>query len=612
MPLIQLREATLSFGSAPVLDKATLQIDADERICLLGRNGAGKSSLMRVLSDEESLSSGEVYRQPNLKVARLDQEIPEGIRGTIHSVVHPGPDPSHHQEEWEIDLRIDQLLETMQLPSEAAFESLSGGMKRRVLLARALAHQPDLLLLDEPTNHLDVEAILWLEEFLLRSDLTIFFVTHDRAFLRKVATRILDLDRGSLTSWACGYDTYLERKQAALEIEEKQWAQQDRKLAQEESWLRQGVKARRTRNEGRVRALQKLRAERRQRRDRQDQARLELQSASTSGRKVIEAKNISYCYEGAPIISDFTTTIWRGDKIGIIGPNGSGKTTLLKVLLGELKPATGEVLHGTSLEVVYLDQMRAEIDPAKTLAENVAGSAEHVNFNNRSTHIHSYLKDFLFEPEQVRMPARLLSGGERNRLLLARLFLRPANLLILDEPTNDLDVETLELLEQLLVDYGNTLLLVSHDRTFLDNVVTSTIAFEGHGELVETIGGYSDWQQRRAEAAFKPEPRQAIEAEKPRSTPGRKKTRKFLNRERRELEELPETIERLESRHSEITDELADPDTYVKTPDRVAELEAESKRIETEIEQVFARWEALEAIRKECELEEAEAPGSPN
>src|SRR5271163_2932231 len=539
MPLLHLRQITLKYSSAPLLDQVDFQVDAGERICLLGRNGAGKTSLMRIITGEETPNEGELIIPNEAVVTRLIQEIPDDITGTVMEVLHAGLRADRHDEEWQTDIRLEELSAEMHLPADHEFSALSGGLKRRVLLARALAGQPDILLLDEPTNHLDLDSILWLERFLLESKMTLFFVTHDRAFLRKLATRIVELDRGQLTSWACDYDTYLERKAANLEAEEKQWALFDKKLAQEEAWLRQGVKARRTRNEGRVRALQKMRKERGERRLREGTARIEIQAGSMSGQKVIEAKDISFDYGGAPIVRNLTTTVWRGDKIGIIGPNGGGKTTLLKLLLGQLEPQKGEVKLGTNLQVVYLDQLRGQIDNAKTVAQNVAGDAETVTFQGRPRHIHSYLQDFLFRADRIRMPAKMLSGGERNRLLLARLFLQPANVLVMDEPTNDLDAETLELLEELLLEYAGTLLLVSHDRAFLDNVVTSTLIFEGEGLISEYTGGYEDWiRQRKAKLAhFREIP--APPKPEPVAAPAPKKGTKFLNREKRELDELP-------------------------------------------------------------------------
>jgi ATP-binding cassette subfamily F protein uup len=601
MPLLQLRQITLRYSSAPLLDQVDFQVEAGERICLLGRNGAGKTSLMRIITGEETPNDGELIRPAEAVMTRLNQEIPDDIAGTVWDVIHSGLNPNRHEEEWESDIRLEELIAEMGLPSQHEFAALSGGLKRRVLLARALAGQPDILLLDEPTNHLDLDSILWLEQFLLESKPTLFFVTHDRAFLRKLATRIVELDRGQLTSWACDYDTYLERKAANLEAEEKQWAAFDKKLAQEEAWLRQGVKARRTRNEGRVRALQAMRRERGERRQREGTARIELQTGSMSGQKVIEAKDISFSYGAGPIVRNFTTTIWRGDKIGIIGPNGGGKTTLLKLLLGQLAPESGEVKLGTNLQVVYLDQLRGQIDNAKTVAQNVAGDAETVTFQGRPRHIHSYLQDFLFRADRIRMPAKMLSGGERNRLLLARLFLQPANVLVMDEPTNDLDAETLELLEEILLEYTGTLLLVSHDRVFLDNVVTSTLVFEGEGVISEYTGGYEDWiRQRQVAASMKEIPAPAKLEPKPVApavTPG-KKAAKFLNKERRELEELPAQLDQWETEKNELSGRLWAPELYQKSPEIIPKLKAELATIEEKIKAGYTRWDELETKRK--------------
>jgi len=596
MPLLQLRQLTLKYGAAPLLDRIDFQVDAGERVCLLGRNGAGKTSLMRIITGEETPNEGELILSDTVKVTRLIQEIPGDISGTVLEVLHSGLRPDRHEEEWQTDVRLEDLAAEMHLPAHEAFASLSGGLKRRVLLARALAGQPDILLLDEPTNHLDLDSILWLENFLLASKMTLFFVTHDRAFLRKLATRIVELDRGQLTSWACDYDTFLERKAANLEAEEKQWAAFDKKLAQEEAWLRQGVKARRTRNEGRVRALHQMREERSERRQREGTARIEIQAGSLSGQKVIEAKEMSFAYGDRPIVRDFTTTIWRGDKIGIIGPNGGGKTTLLKLLLGQLAPDSGEVKLGTNLQVVYLDQLRGQIDDAKTVAQNVAGDAETVMFQGRARHIHSYLQDFLFRADRIRMPAKMLSGGERNRLLLARLFLQPANVLVLDEPTNDLDAETLELLEELVLEYAGTLLLVSHDRAFLDHVATSMFVFEGEGRVAEYSGGYEDWLRQRSAAAVVP-----VEAKPaPKAVPARRteSEAKFLKREQRELDELPAKIEAWEEEVSALNHRLWDPATYQGDAAEVARLKAELAALEQKVQQGYRRWEELEDKRK--------------
>ena len=604
MPLLQLKQLTLRYTDRPLLDKIDLQVDPGERVCLVGRNGSGKTSLMRVIAGEEQAQEGEIMKPPGVILTRLPQEVPAGITGSVLEVVREGLRLDGTEEEWEADVRQEDLMEEMNLPESADFQSLSGGMKRRVLLARALVGQPDVLLLDEPTNHLDLESILWLEEFLLKVKPTLFFVTHDRTFLRKLSTRIVELDRGNLTSWACDFETYLERKAAWLDAEEKNWAAFDKKLAQEEAWIRQGVKARRTRNEGRVHALKAMRAERSKRRERTGSAKIEIQEGNTSGQKVIEADDISFQYGEQTIIRDFSTTIWRGDKIGIIGPNGSGKTTLLKLLLGQLAPTESEVKHGTKLQIVYLDQLRGQIDDNKSLGYNVAGEAETVTFQGKPRHIHSYLKDFLFESDRIRMPAKMLSGGERNRLLLARLFLQPANVLVLDEPTNDLDAETLELLEEILVTYDGTLLLVSHDRTFLDNVVTGTLVFEGDGIVTEYTGGYEDWVRQRdvvkpvKSALAAPVVPQTLKVE-PVKNAKIEKGRKFLNREQKELDELPGLIESLEARQAILSERLADPALYQKKDGEFQQLEKELNDIHKQIEQSLVRWVELEKLRVE-------------
>ena len=601
MPLLQLQNITLSYSAAPLLKGADLQIDAGERICLVGRNGAGKTTLMRLITGEETAQEGEITRPAGLVVSRLPQEVPAGLEGTVHDVIRGGLRLAGNEEEWQADVRMEDLMMEMGLPGEPEFTALSGGMKRRVLLARALVGLPDILLLDEPTNHLDLSSILWLEEFLLRAKPTLFFITHDRAFLRRLATRIVELDRGKLTSWACDYDTFLERRNAALEAEEKQRAAFDKKLALEEAWLRQGVKARRTRNEGRVRALLALRTERAARRQREGAARIELSTGSMSGQKVIEAKDVTFGYGGAPVIRDLTTTLWRGDKIGIIGPNGCGKTTLLKLLLGQLQPEEGEVKLGTQLQVVYLDQLRGQIDDAKTVGQNVAGDAETVTFQGRPRHIHSYLQDFLFPADRIRMPAKMLSGGERNRLLLARLFLQPANVLVLDEPTNDLDAETLELLEEILVEYTGTLLLVSHDRAFLDEVVTGTLVFEGDGRVTEYTGGYEDWlRQRPAPAASAPEKK----PDAPEKIPSKgAKPKKFPNRDQRELAELPREIEKMEAERDALAKKLEDPTLYQKSHDILRTVRDQIAALEQTLAQRYKRWEELEDLRASFEAE---------
>jgi ABC transport system ATP-binding/permease protein len=607
MALLQLKSVSLHYGRDNLLDGADLSIETGERVALLGRNGCGKTSLMRLIAGEEGASAGEILRRPGAVMTRLDQEVPLDVEGTIFSVVRCGISPIRHEEDWEIDVRLEDLLAEMELPSEAEFGSLSGGLKRRVLLARALAGQPDLLLLDEPTNHLDLSSILWLEDFLLRHPMSLLFVTHDRTFLRRLATRIVELDRGGLFGWSCDYDTFLQRKAGLLEAEAVQWKAFDKKLAQEEAWLRQGVKARRTRNEGRVRALLDLRRERARRRERSGKAKIEIQEGALSGQRVLRAEGLTFEHPGQsePVVRDFSTEIYRGDKIGILGPNGCGKTTLLKLLLGQLEPQAGTVTTGTNLQVVYLDQLRDQIDLDKTVAENVAGVSQSVHFQGRDRNIHSYLADFLFRSDRVRMPARLLSGGERNRLLLARLFLQPANVLVLDEPTNDLDAETLELLEELLVSWDQTLLLVSHDRAFLDAVVTSLLVFEGGGTVSEVNGGYSDWQRWSARGAAVPPtatlaPAKAANPKKDRQ--GR--TEKFLNRERRELTELPAQIEQWEAEQVRLAAQLQDPQLYRSNPTALPTIEAESTALEAKIRAAYVRWEEIEAKRVALEKDE--------
>lgn len=592
MALLQAKQLTLRYGAQPLLDQVDFQIDPGERVCLLGRNGTGKTSLLRLLAGEEEPNSGEIIHSPGTRLARLTQDIPASYSGTVRDILRSGVSSDSSEEDWEIDTRLEQLAGSMGLSPATHFDRLSGGLKRRVLLGRALAAQPSLLLLDEPTNHLDIGAIVWLEEFLLTQNIALFFVTHDRAFLRRIATRIVELDRGRLTSWACDYDTFLIRKAAWIEAEEKQWAAFDKKLAQEEVWLRQGVKARRSRNEGRVRALEHMRAQRRARRRHTGTARLELQEGIPSGQKVIDLQDVTFAHGAQSIIRNFTTTIWRGDKIGIIGPNGAGKTTLLHLLLGRLTPQSGTVTVGTNLQPIFLDQLRDQIDDDKTLAQNVAGSAETVTFAGRPKHIHGYLQDFLFAPDQTRMPAKRLSGGERNRLLLARLFLQPGNLLVLDEPTNDLDLETLELLESLLVETSMTVLVVSHDRHFLENTTTSTFMMPGNGDVIESIGTIADWQL----ASPLTSPSLLTPAPQP-SPPARSKPRKFLNREQRELDQLPGQITTLESRLHTLTDRLADPHIYTTNPSVIPQIEAELRALETEIQTAYQRWEELEQLK---------------
>jgi ATP-binding cassette subfamily F protein uup len=606
MALLSLLDVSLSFGGPAVLENLNFQIDPGERVCLLGRNGAGKSSLMRVIAGEMKPDRGDVFRPGGAVYTRLTQEIPDDVHGVVRDVVSSGlrPNADHHEEDWERDVRVDDLIARLQVPAEADFVALSGGLKRRALLARALAGQPDLLLLDEPTNHLDLDSILWLEDFLLTEKLSLFFVTHDRAFLRKLATRIVELDRGKLTSWSCDYDTFLVRKDELLLAEEKQRAAFDKKLAQEEEWLRRGVKARRTRDMGRAARLKEMRGERKARREVAGTVNLRMTEAGRSGVKVIDAEEISFGYPGGPLlVRDFSTVITRGDKLGLIGPNGAGKTTFIKLLLGALKPTAGTLKHGTQMEVLYFDQMRSQIDGDKSVAENIADGNETVTINGRTRHVISYLQDFLFEPDRARTPARVLSGGERNRLLLARLFTKPANVLVLDEPTNDLDAETLDLLENLLVEYEGTLIVVSHDRDFLDNVVTGTLVFEGDGQITEYVGGYSDWMAEKAKQAAKvvpvaggPDSDRVATKSPGAATPATPKPKKLTNKERAELEALPARIEAFEMEQAELVAKLSDPDFYKNEAAKFAAVNARLDEVEAEHAAAFARWEELESL----------------
>ncbi|HEX3729601.1 MAG TPA: ATP-binding cassette domain-containing protein [Opitutaceae bacterium] len=592
MALLSLLDIHLAFGGPSVLEQVNLQIDPGERVCLVGRNGSGKSTLMRVIAGELKPDSGEIFRPAGSACTRLTQEVPEGVAGPVRDVIASGLRPmGEHDEEWERDVLVDTLIERLQLDPAAEFSTLSGGLKRRTLLGRALAGKPDLLMLDEPTNHLDIESILWLEDFLLESKLTLFFVTHDRAFLRKLATRIVELDRGRLAGWACDYDTYLVRKQEVLEAEERQQAQFDKKLAQEEVWIRRGVRAQRSRAQGRIEALKRMRAERSARRDRTGNVTLKLAEAERSGVKVIDAEDVAYAWPGGkPLVRDLTTTILRGDKIGLIGPNGSGKTTLIKLLLGQLQPTAGEIRHGTNLEVIYFDQHREQIDGNKSVADNIANGNATVTIDGRTRHVISYLQDFLFTADRARTPARVLSGGERNRLLLARLFTKPANVLVMDEPTNDLDAETLDLLEDLLVEYSGTLLLVSHDRAFLDEVVTSTLVLEGGGRVGEYVGGYSDWLAHRS--APKPAPAPA-----PNPAAPSKKPRTLNAKEAKDLAALPATIEALEREQAELAGKLGDPILYKKDPQAFQAAKARMEEVERAHAAAFARWEELERLQ---------------
>jgi len=640
MALLSLRDVTVQFAGPPLLDGVNLEIERGQRVALVGRNGSGKTTLLRLLCGELEPDHGEVAVAPGAEVARLEQEVPAGREGSTFDVVADGLgrharlvaeyhalgsrmsaeggesllaelERVQHALEtsggWETHRRVEQVLSRMQLDAEATFGSLSAGMKRRVLLARALVSEPDILLLDEPTNHLDIAAIAWLEEFLARYEGTLVFVTHDRAFLGRVATRIVEIDRGKLFDWSCDYATFLVRKEAALAAEARQQALFDKRLAEEEVWIRQGIKARRTRNEGRVRALEAMREERLARRQVAGTAKITAQAAERSGRVVIEARGLGFAYDARTIFRDLSTDIMRGDKIGVVGPNGSGKTTLLRVLLGELPPTAGTVRHGVRLQVAYFDQLRAKLDVEKTVAENVGDGYDTVKIEGKPRHIIGYLQDFLFAPERARSPVKQLSGGERNRLLLAKLFTKPSNVLVLDEPTNDLDVETLELLESLLVDYPGTVLLVSHDRTLLNNVVTSALVLDGAGGVNEYVGGFDDWGEAASAAeravdapaseASKPSDAEKATAKASRRAASPPARRKLSYKERRELEGLPERIETLEGEQQDLHATLADPAFYRREGTEIAEAKARLEAVERELGEVYSRWEELESLR---------------
>ncbi|MCK9274884.1 MAG: ATP-binding cassette domain-containing protein [Syntrophales bacterium] len=629
MALLTLKNASLAFGGPPLLEGADLAVERGERICLIGRNGAGKSTLLKLIHGELTADSGLVARQTGLRTALLPQEVPLGISGAVYDIVASGQphcagllneyhrlssvlakgdngsleeleDIQHRLEAagaWQLHQRIRTVISRIGLEEEAPCETLSAGLKRRVYLARALVSDPDILLLDEPTNHLDIDSILWMEEFLLRSMKTMLFVTHDRTFLSRLATRIVELDRACLTSFPGDYDIYLTRKEEMLEREETFNREFDKKVKREEIWLRQGIKARRTRNEGRVRALLSMRSEVEKRRARSGTVRLMAQEAERSGRLVIAARNISFSYGENIIVNNFTTTILRADKVGIIGPNGCGKTTLLRILAGDLEPDKGSIRRGSGIEAAYFDQLRAQLDDGKTLIENVSEGGDTVFVNGKSRHTIAYLQDFLFTAAQARSPVAALSGGERNRLLLAKLFTRPSNVLVLDEPTNDLDPETLELLEAMLIEYSGTVLIVSHDRTFLNNVAASTLVFEGPGLVKEYVGGYDDWIRQRP-AEEKAEPLREPKKGKPKSVHAG--PRRLTFKEKRELESLPDSIEKLESEKRFIFEKMADPAFYKNSGSRVGELNERLEALEEELAAAYSRWELLEELAQEA------------
>ena len=628
--LISLDNISLAYGLDALLDHAKLQIAAGERICLIGRNGAGKSSLLKIIEGTVLPDSGVVWHKPNLRMARLAQELPQNITSTVFEFVAEGLAEtgallaayhalthklsiSHTEEDldqlqhlqhsidakggWQFDQEINTILSRLELNPDLKVAELSGGWQRRAALAKALVTSPELLLLDEPTNHLDVDAIQWLEDLLLSWNVGLLFISHDRALLQRLATRIIELDRGQLTSWPGDYTNFLRRKDEMLNAEAKQNAVFDKKLAQEEKWIRQGIKARRTRNEGRVRALEALRETRGERREQLGTVNLNLNEADKSGQLVVEAKHITQEYNGQSVIKDFSVRIMRGDRIGLIGPNGIGKSTLLNILLGTVAPQQGTVNLGTKLEIAYFDQLRAALDMEKTVAENVTQGSDTIEINGSRRHIISYLSDFLFTPQRAMTPVKALSGGECNRLLLARLFSKPSNLLVMDEPTNDLDIETLELLEEMLSNYQGTLLLVSHDRAFLDNVVTSTLVFEGNGKIAEYVGGYQDWlAQKKVEApVLSMQPKSGVKKtseEKP------KQNKKLSYKEQKELAELPKQIEKLEAEQTRLQLVTASAEFYQQSPEKVAETMTALTKLASDLEVAYKRWEELEKISK--------------
>ena len=600
MSLVSIRDLSIGFRGPALLDSVNCQIEPAQRIGLLGRNGAGKSTLMNLISGDLKPDSGDIIIAPNANIAKLSQDVPQDVEGSIRSIVATGlkMDSLPEEEQWRFENDIEQVLSRMDLHGDHSFETLSSGMKRRVLLARALVSKPDLLLLDEPTNHLDISAIAWLESFLLKFNKSLMFVTHDRMFLRKLATRILEIDRGRIFDWSCDYDSFLERKDAALSAEEKQNALFDKRLAEEEVWIRKGIKARRTRNEGRVRALKKMRVERSDRRQKLGTSNLQIQEAQRSGALVVECKDVSFAYGDTAIFSNFNTSIMREDKVGIIGPNGVGKSTLLKVLLGLATPTGGNIKTGTNLEIAYFDQLREQLDGEATVQENVGDGSDSILINGTKKHVLGYLQDFLFAPDRARTQVKFLSGGERNRILLARLFAKPANVIVLDEPTNDLDSETLELLEEKLVQFTGTVLMVSHDRAFLNNVVTNTLVFEDDG-LREYVGGFDDWQrqsQDRVTASDKSAEPQKHKADGKLKASKAEQAKKLNYKEKREFEKLPATIEQLENQIATIHTQMGLPDFYQKPGAEISKVQTNLTSLQTELSAAYLRWEALDQI----------------
>jgi ATP-binding cassette subfamily F protein uup len=591
MPLVTLDQISMAFGHLPVLTAAGLQIEDKERIAVVGRNGTGKSTLLQIVSGELVPDSGTIWRQPGLRIARLSQDVPLSDPRSIFEVVAEGVGVI--DEEWQRDHRVHLVLSRLGLDAETVVDTLSGGWRRRVLLARALVNQPHLLVLDEPTNHLDIDAMTWLETFLASYAGAVLFVTHDRVFLERLATRIVELDRGELVSWPGDYKTFLRKKEESLANEAVRNEKFDKRLAEEEVWLRRGVKARRTRDEGRVRALMAMRQERAARRTHAGSVRLGVDQVERSGQMIIEAENVSKTFGDRVVVRDLSMRVMRGDRIGLVGPNGAGKTTLLRLLLGALPPDSGSIRHGANVQTSYYDQQREQLDPERTVVDTVGDGNDTVIVNGQARHVYGYLRDFLFSAERANSPVKALSGGERNRLLLARLFTKPANVLVLDEPTNDLDIETLELLEAFLVEWPGTLLLVSHDRRFIDNVVTSTLAFEGGGQVIEYVGGYEDWvRQRPAQVDA------TAEAERPRAATANRpasERKKLSYRERQEYEQLPSRIEALEREQADVSARIAGPDFYKEGTETIRQTLARAEAIHDELLALYARWDELDS-----------------
>lgn len=625
MALVTLQDIYLSYGQPALIDGINLSIERGERVCMIGRNGAGKSTLLNILTGKIIPDDGVVKTTDGVKIAQLEQAVPTDTQGSVYEVIAHGLgkegelaqtyyrlsaevaiNPTRKNiaelescqaeldliDGWDVNSRVEAIITKMGLNASTDIADLSGGYKRRVLLARALVSEPDLLVLDEPTNHLDIEAIQWLESFLKKWEAALLFISHDRQFMDNLATRFIEIDRGKVMEFNCNYSTYLKRKQEMLETEDKHNALFDKRLSQEEAWIREGIKARRTRNEGRVRALEAMRVEFSERRKHQGKAKLSVVQAEKSGKIVVEARDINFVFKGdseqKPIVKGFSALIQRGDKIGLIGGNGSGKTTLIKLLQGELSPSTGKIKIGTNLNIAYFDQYRSALNEEKTVQDNVSGGRDMLDIGGKSRHVVSYLRDFLFAPERCRQPVKVLSGGERNRLLLAKLFTQPSNMLILDEPTNDLDIDTLDLLEELLIDYKGTIILVSHDRAFINNVVTSTLAFEGNGKFNHYVGGYNDWLRQRT--------KQLNQSTKPKKTEIKikKKTEKLSYKDQRELDGLPDQIEKLEIEIDEISQKMSEPDFFKGERQQVQKIENRLLDLQNQLSHCYERWEILE------------------